>query len=84
LQSSVYHKPQYLEKKELITFEARWKEIKKVKKMVIEGNAKYSTDEDRVDLSSLTDFVIKEARDDGCLFIPFEETSKASVRKEDL
>ena len=49
-------------------------------------NPKYEVKktETRVEFEPLLEMLLEEARNDGCLMIPFEETSKKAVEEREL
>ena len=84
MKETVYHKPQYVHKSLLLPFEQRWKQLKRIvtEEYVPEGddpNKLMKLVQERVEFDAIWEMVIAEAKEDGCLFIPFEETSKASL-----
>lgn len=85
IRDTVYHKPIYVPKSEIIQFEARWDTLKKVyveSLKALDGDEKKLTKiaELRVTFEAIWEVLLAESKADGCLFIPFEETS-ASVKQ---
>lgn len=88
VRDTIYHKPIYVPKSEILTFEQRWPKLKKITfeySVPDPANPKYtrSAIEERVEFENIWLMLILEARADGCLLIPFEETSKKYVEERE-
>lgn len=88
VRDNIYHKPIYVPKSEILKFDQRWPMLTKIAFQITvpdPSNPKLTRPafEERVEFESIWHMLLQEARADGCLLIPFEETSKKYVEERE-